>query len=110
MASTRRVAIFFVFLVLVAASSPTPVVRASRMTPPDGGRQEQVTGEGELAAPEVTSADAGASSSLQEALVQRPPLPLPLSLPMSPPRKTRAVFTRRSSRMLGSVPSPGVGH
>jgi hypothetical protein len=103
MASPRTVAIFFVFLVLVAASSPSSVVRANRMMPADGSQQEVI------AAPEVTSADAGTSSSLQEALVQRPPLPLPLQ--MSPPRKTNAaVFTRRSSRMLGSVPSPGVGH
>jgi hypothetical protein len=65
---------------------------------PADGAQERVAGDGEVAA--------GASSSLQEALVQRPPLPLP----MSPPAKTKPVFAPRSSRMLGSVPSPGVGH
>jgi hypothetical protein len=97
MASPRTVAVALAFLVLVAASSPTSVVRA-RMMPAVDGVQDQVTGDGE-----VTT---GASSSLQEALVQRPPLPLP----MLPPAKTGAVFSPRSSRMLGSVPSPGVGH
>jgi hypothetical protein len=97
MASPRTVAVALAFLVLVAASSPTSVVRA-RMMPAVDGVQDQVIGDGE-----VTT---GASSSLQEALVQRPPLPLP----MSSPAKTKPVFAPRSSRMLGSVPSPGVGH
>ncbi|CAM0880283.1 unnamed protein product [Alopecurus aequalis] len=96
MASPRTVASAFVFLVLVAALSPLSAVHA-RMMPADGGHQ-RVTAGGETTT--------GTSSSLQEALVQRPPLPLQ----MSPPTRTHAVFQRRSSRMLGSVPSPGVGH
>uniref|UniRef100_A0ACD5VLT9 Uncharacterized protein n=1 Tax=Avena sativa TaxID=4498 RepID=A0ACD5VLT9_AVESA len=108
MASPRTVAIAFVFLVLVAASAPSSVVGA-RMMPEDDGRQERVTaGDGETVALKVSTAVARTpSSSLQEALVQRPPLPLPMS---PPTMKTSAVFQRRSSRMLGSVPSPGVGH
>ncbi|KAE8789591.1 hypothetical protein D1007_36237 [Hordeum vulgare] len=101
MASSRAVAIVFLFLVL-AAASPSPLVRA-RMVPADG---EGVLPAGDTAAPEVTGSVGTVSSSLQEALVQRPPLPLPLV--MSPP--TMAVFAQRSSRVLGSVPSPGVGH
>jgi hypothetical protein len=97
MASPRTVAVALAFLVLVAASLPSSVVRA-RMMPADGVQEGVTGGDGE-----VTT---GASSSLQEALVQRPPLPLP----MSPPAKTKPVFAPRSSRMLGSVPSPGVGH
>lgn len=100
MASPRAVAIVFSFLVL-AAASPSPLVRA-RMVPADG---QGVLPAGDTTAPEVTGS-VGTASSLQEALVQRPPLPLPLL--MSPP--TMAVFAQRSSRMLGSVPSPGVGH
>uniref|UniRef100_A0ACD5VZB8 Uncharacterized protein n=1 Tax=Avena sativa TaxID=4498 RepID=A0ACD5VZB8_AVESA len=109
MASPRTVAIAFVLLVLVAASSPSSVAGARMMPADDDDRQGRVTGDGETAVPESTTGTS--SSSLQEALVQRPPLPLPKSMPMSPPTmKTKAVFQRRSSRMLGSVPSPGVGH
>ncbi|XP_044353084.1 uncharacterized protein [Triticum aestivum] len=101
MASPRAVAIVFSFLVL-AAASPSPLVQA-RMVPADG---EGALPAGTIAAPEITTGSVGTASSLQEALVQRPPLPLPQL--MSPP--TMAVFAQRSSRMLGSVPSPGVGH
>ncbi|XP_037417592.1 cuticle protein 79-like [Triticum dicoccoides] len=100
MASTRAVAIVFSLLIL-AAAAPSPLVRA-RMVPADG---EGVPPAGRIAAPEVTGS-VGTASSLQEALVQRPPLPLPLLT--SPPAMT--VYAQRSSRMLGSVPSPGVGH
>ena len=100
MASPRTVATAFVLLVLVAALSLLSTVRAARMTPADGG-QERVSADGE-----TTTTGTSSSSSLQEALVQRPPLPL---LQMSPPT-TIAAFQRRSSRVLGSVPSPGVGH
>ncbi|XBI63054.1 hypothetical protein VPH35_043550 [Triticum aestivum] len=101
MASSRAAAIVFSFLVL-AVAAPSPLVRA-RMMPGDG----DAVPTGRIAAPEVDGS-VGAASSLQEALVQRPPLPLPLAQLMSPP--TMAVFAQRSSRMLGSVPSPGVGH
>ncbi|KQK03225.1 hypothetical protein BRADI_2g06416v3 [Brachypodium distachyon] len=99
MASPRAVTIALV-LFLVLAASPNSLLQA-RMVP------------GETAAPAVitttsSSVTACSSSSLQEELVQRPPLPLP---PMTTTKKiTFSVVARRSSRMLGSVPSPGVGH
>src|SRR4051812_40398405 len=102
MASTSLVAIVFALLVL-AAASPSPLVRA-RMAPADG---EGVLLGGEIAGPVEAAGSAGTASSLQEALVQRPPLPLPQL--KSPPTMMR-VAAPRSSRMLGSVPSPGVGH
>ncbi|XBI16616.1 hypothetical protein VPH35_058846 [Triticum aestivum] len=87
MASPRAVAIVFSFLVL-AAASPSPLVQA-RMVPADG---EGALPAGTIAAPEITTGSVGTASSLQEALVQRPPLPLPQL--MSPP--TMAVFAQRS--------------
>lgn len=104
MASPRKVAIgALVFLAFVASSSPL-VVRARTMPADDGG-QERMSG---VIAANADSATTASSSTQQD---QRPP---PLPLLMSPPTKTTfsSVFTRRSSstRMLDSVPSPGVGH
>ncbi|KAM3051120.1 hypothetical protein ACUV84_008956 [Puccinellia chinampoensis] len=103
MASPRTVATAFVLLVLVAALSSLSTVRAARMTPADGGQERRVTADGET----TTTGTSSSSSSLQEALVQSPPLPVQMSPPTT---RTIAVFQRRSSRVLGSVPSPGVGH
>ena len=97
MASTRAVAIVFSLMIL-AAAAPSPLVR-DRMVPADG---EGALPAGTIAAPEITTGSVGTASSLQEALVQR------RAQLRSPP--TMAVFAQRSSRMLGSVPSPGVGH
>ncbi|KAL5227258.1 hypothetical protein ABZP36_015523 [Zizania latifolia] len=102
MASASATTIGVLLLVLLVASSPSPL--QARSMPGDGVHRDRPVQDSEM----TRSSTADSSSWLKELLlVQRPPLPL--SPPPPLPTTTNAVIAARS-RMLGSVPSPGVGH
>ncbi|XP_062208380.1 uncharacterized protein LOC133909850 [Phragmites australis] len=90
----KAAAVFFVLLV----ASPSLLQAARTMPSDDQDQGSQVGAETSRATP------AGhGTPSLQDALQERPPL-----LPPPPPPATTIAAGR--SRVLGSVPSPGVGH
>jgi hypothetical protein len=103
--SLRRTAAAFVFVALLGlASSSLLQLQAARTTPSDGQgrvdpRQKQEEEEVRAAAMTTSSRSGStpASASVQES---PPPTTITVEEASSPPR----------SRMLGSVPSPGVGH
>ncbi|RLN22939.1 hypothetical protein C2845_PM07G38040 [Panicum miliaceum] len=84
--SSLRTAAAFLLVLLVAVAPSLPQLQAARTVPNDGGQQ-------------VTDTTVIGSSSTPAA---RPALLTP------PPAATIAAPGR--SRLLGSVPSPGVGH
>ncbi|KAG8045629.1 hypothetical protein GUJ93_ZPchr0008g13112 [Zizania palustris] len=93
----------FLLLALLVASSPSLPQARTMPGGDDGVHRDQLSQDDSMTR---SSAGAGPQSSPPAdellLLVERPPLPV------SPPPPVTAVTPR--SRMLGSVPSPGVGH
>ncbi|CAD6240349.1 unnamed protein product [Miscanthus lutarioriparius] len=108
--SLRRTAASFVFVALLVLASLLPQLQATRTTPTDDaqGRVQQQQQVRPATTTTTSSSGSGSTPAASAAVQERPPPFALLLLPPPPPTTIEEASPR--SRMLGSVPSPGVGH